>query len=97
MVSEHYVPNTVLKSIDRKSSLMMSSGLHHFYTKYSEFMMEMRSKIEHREENDEESQALTMEQLQRPLVVIFYLWGGSLGIFIIEILIYHFKKHFCCR
>lgn len=90
--SNKYVPERMLNSIDKKSSAMMASGLHQLYIKYSEFVFEMHSKIEHREDENDDEQALTMDQLKRPLILVFYLWGITLVVFIIENSVYYIKK-----
>lgn len=90
--SNKYVPERMLNSIDKKSSAMMASGLHQLYIKYGEFVSEMHSKIEHREDENDDEQALTMDQIKRPLILVFYLWGITLVVFIIENLVYYIKK-----
>lgn len=42
--------------------------------------------------SEEDDQALTMEQLKRPMILIVCLWGMSIMIWIAEIIIYRWKN-----
>lgn len=81
--SNHYVPDRMLKNIDKTTSLMMESGLHQLYTSMTDFKQKLVDRVYAIVES-EDFRALTMEQLKRPLILLFCLWGVALIVFIAE-------------
>lgn len=81
--SSHLVSERLIEKIDRASSAMMESGLHQFSTNLNDFKQEFIDReLEIGEENG--FRALTMQQLNRPMILIFCLWAFAMIIFITE-------------
>lgn len=69
---------------------MEQSGLHRFYTSSAEYDQNLAEKGYFNDEMHEQDdlQALTLEQFNRPLIFFLWLWGIVVVIFIGEILVY---------
>lgn len=66
LTSDHYASDQLLNKIDSATSLLAESGLHKFYTSFIEFKGELNSRDPSRQQVDnDEIQALTMEQLKK--------------------------------
>lgn len=89
--SEHYVPDRMLKKIDRATGSMMENGLHEFYTSLASFKMKLILRIYSMVEH-EDFRALSVEQLKRPLILLFCLSAAAMIIFIAEIIISKWKS-----
>lgn len=91
MKSDHYVSKRTLAKVDKVTSSMMENGLHKFYTSFTAFKRQLFEWSKFSTEDDLEH-ALTMEQLWRPMILIFWLWGMALVAWIAEILIRRWKN-----
>lgn len=91
--SENYVPERLSKRIDEATSSMMESGLHQFFTSYAHFRdgLHLRA-FNGQQDDDDHEQALTIEQLIRPMKLIFCLWGVALTIFTVEIVVFKWNQ-----
>lgn len=92
--SDHHVPERIIKRLDHATSSMVENGLHKFYLSLAIFKQKLIDRA-YLEQIDDDSQALTIEQLKRPMIVLFYLWGTATIIFICEMTI--FKWILCNR
>lgn len=102
--SDHHVTEQQLRKIDRATSSMMSSGLYEFYTSYAEFKRRIMKPWcvgpcpRHTHDSDDDDlQVLTMEQLRRPMMLIFGLWALAAVIFVIEYIISKVNNWRSCR
>lgn len=73
----------------------MENGLHQFYGSLTAFQQKLRKPTDYKHEH-EENAALTMEQLIRPMILVFYLWGLATAVFIAELVVYKCVTH-CTR
>lgn len=89
--SDHYVPERLLNKIDKRTSAMMENGMHQFYTSFTNFLRKLFAR-QFARSDDDDSQALTMSQLKRPMIFIFGLWGVAIIVFIAEIIIFKWKN-----
>lgn len=90
--SDHYVPERVFKKIDQATSLMMESGLYQFYTSLAAFKQKfVEQTYSNQDDDDDNLQALTMQQLKRPMFLLFSLWAVAKAIFIAEMLVAKFN------
>lgn len=85
--SEQYVPERMLNKINKATSLITENGLSQFYLSTGVF----KEKLAVRNiQNGERAafQALKLEQLKLPLILISCLLGVALGLLFVEIIIY---------
>lgn len=88
--SKSYVPDRMLRKIDETTSAMFENGLAKFYQSFIAFQRKFIERVYLTPEDDDDVEALKMEQMIRPMTVIFYLWGISVIIFIAENIIWRF-------
>lgn len=81
---------------------MMESGLYQFYTTLAAFKLKLmeRSFWSDDDDDDDDMQALTVQQLKRPMILLFCLWAVAKAIFIAEMIVSKFnkwlaQKYFC--
>lgn len=86
-----YVSDRVLARLNKVTSLMMESGLNHFYVSLTRFRRNFLERSFLDEEYDD-FHALTIDQLRRPMILVLCLWMVALIIFIIEILIIKYRS-----
>lgn len=70
----------------------MENGLKGFYESFGKFLFWIRKRKFVKEDDEESVQALTMQHLEIPLIGFFIFLGTSLIVFLIEIMVYQFKK-----
>lgn len=92
--SDHYVTDRTIKKLDQTTSFMVENGIHKFYLSLAIFKQKLIDRA-YLEQIDDDFQALTVEQLKRPMILLFYLWGMATIIFIAEMTI--FKWIYCNR
>lgn len=99
MKSDHYVPERFIKKVDKMTSSLAESGLYTFFVSFSEFSRKFveRAYLNREEEDEENMQVLTVKQLQRPMILIFYLWGLAVITFVAEIILVKLRKWFSRR
>lgn len=90
--SGQYVPDRLMEKIDKTKSSMMENGLYQFYLDFAAYRQKLNRRIPTNQEDDD-LQALTMEQLERPLVRILCIWSVAMIIFILEFI----KMKWSCR
>lgn len=90
--SSHYVPERVLRKIDETTYSMMEHGFYQFYLSLAEFKEKFVQRVEQMHLDDDFS-ALSMDQLQRPLKILFCLWGLAAVILVLEIIVSKWKHH----
>lgn len=88
--SDHYVPERVINKLDKTTSSMMENGLHEFYLSLAIFKQKLIDRA-YLEQIDDDFKALTAEQLKRPMIVLSYLLGVAMIIFITECIISKWK------
>lgn len=81
----------MLKMINKATISIAENGLHQFYDSFSAFQQSIIER-DHLEPEDEDIQALTVDQLWRPMILVFYLWGVTIVICIEEIIAFK-RKH----
>lgn len=94
LTSKKYVPERLKQKIDMTTNSMMENGLHQFYKSFSTFLMDLIENRNFNQDNNDEDniQALTMEQLKIPLIIFIVLLGLSSIVFVIEVIVYHFNR-----
>lgn len=93
--SEYYVPERTQQKIDTATRSMMESGLYAFYNSLTQFRLEMNRQVHSKRGDDEDNddiKALTIEQLMRPMMIIFCLWGASVALFIVEHFVFRWNQ-----
>lgn len=80
-----------MKKIDKATSTMMQNGLHQFYTNFADFKQKFLVR-EYLSEKDDDLQALTAEQLKRPMILMSCLFGVAIVIWMAEIIIFRWKN-----
>lgn len=90
--SNNYVSERVQKRMDISTSWMIESGIRSFYVSFSEYLMEIIARMQNIQQINEVDAVLTMEQLWRPLKLVFYLLGLAFIVFIVEILVHYFRN-----
>lgn len=91
LASDQYVPERMLRKVDKVTSSMMESGLHHFYRTFAEF----RSKFSQRPNEHQDTDdilVLEIDQMIRPMKIIFCLWGLATVLFITEVIVHKWNK-----
>lgn len=85
----------MLKKINKATSSIAENGLHQFYDSFIAFQRNFIER-DHLKQQDEDIQALTVEQLRRPMILVFFLWGVAIVIRIAEIIAIkwrHWRNH----
>lgn len=90
--SNRYAPERMLDRINRVTSSMMENGVHNFYTSIVAFKSKIFQRIHYAQLPNDDMQALTAKQLIRPMILVFSLWGMAVILFIVEIIIFKWKK-----
>lgn len=90
MESSHYVSERSLNKINKETSSIMANGLHQFYASYCDFKQKLIERA-YLKQNDDDFQALTAQQLVRPLIFLCCLCGVATFIFIGEIVAFQWK------
>lgn len=62
---------------------MIESGLYAFYMSLNSFKQQYMERI-YLSETDDEFRALTVEQLKRPMLLVFALWTVAVIVLIVE-------------
>lgn len=94
--SQDLIPSRYRKKFNKVTSSMIESGLYRFYTSFADYKFKLRRRI-HSSEDDENFQALTIQQLRRPMVLIFGLWTLSIVVFIAEHIFHKWQNWRSCR
>lgn len=78
-----------MENIDEATNLMIESGLHQFYTSFTDFKRKLteRHDVIKPDEDGDDVQAMTLEQLRRPMILTLCLCGVAAVILIVEILV----------
>lgn len=73
---------------------MMESGFYQFYISLADFMEKF---VQRAEEMylDDDFQALSMDQLRRPMIIFISLYAMAIIVFILEIIVVKLKAYFC--
>lgn len=85
--SDHFVPNRTFQIIDQSTSSIMENGLYRFYASLNAFRRKLIYRNSTPIEDDFSDRALAMEQLIRPMMFVFYLWGLSVIAFVAELIV----------
>lgn len=96
MKSEYYVPERFIEKVDGMTSSLAESGLYTFFVSFSEFSRKFveRPYLNRDVGEEDDVQVLTVEQLQRPMILIFFLWALAVIIFIAEVIWIKLKNWF---
>lgn len=84
--SESYVPDRLLKKIDKATSSMVENGLSGFYRDFMRNIKHIRKFAADYNENTD-YEAVQMKNMIRPLLIHFVFLGMALVLFILEIYI----------
>lgn len=90
--SDRYIPDRMLERIEKASSSMMENGLYQFFTSFVAFQRKLFEQSYNSKSDEDDMLPLTFEQLIRPLFLVFSLWGISIVIFAIEIMVYKWRN-----
>lgn len=88
--SKHYIPERFMTKINGMTSSLMANGLLNFYNSFAIFKQKC-IQGDLIEENDDH-QALKMEQLKRPMILVFGLWAVATIIFVVEAITFKWKN-----
>lgn len=83
MQSDHYVPERMLNKIDKMTNSMMENGMNQFYLSFTTFQRKLFGRAFVKPDEDD-SQALSMSQLKRPMIVLLGLLGVAVIVFVAE-------------
>lgn len=86
-----YVSDRLLTRINKFTSSVMQSGINRFYVSYTRFKRNILERAYLDDENDN-FHALTADQLKRPMILVFCLWGVALIVFIAEIAVSKYRN-----
>lgn len=78
-----YVPIRLMNKIDTVTESIAENGLKTFYISMDTFKRNFFQKTFLEHEVDE-SEALTLDQLKRPMMLVFILWGVAIIIHLIQ-------------
>lgn len=90
--SDHYVPERIASKIDSATSSFIENGLYKFYKSLDKFTQKLSKRMESSQTDDDDIQALSMEQLKRPMIFISCLWGLAMVLFIGEFIIFKLRQ-----
>lgn len=100
--SDQYIPQRIKDKFNKKTSFIMENGLEEFFSSFSAFSENLQNNISpldedgDRDYNDDddadEIQALTVDNLRGPVILVLCLSAFSCFIFLIEILVFELKK-----
>lgn len=79
--SDHYIADRTMKMIDKTTSSMMENGLFKFYTSLASFKQKF---IERNSQHENDFQALSMNELKRPMKLLLGLCAFATFIFLFE-------------
>lgn len=72
---------------------MIESGLGQFYASFGAFGQKLVDRHDVIQRDDEDDvRALTVEQLQRPMILIFCLCGVAISLLIFEIIVFKWNQ-----
>lgn len=71
---------------------MIESGLHEFYKSFAFIKEKYMQRAFKNQTEDDDTQALTAEQLSKPLILLFCLFGISATVFLAELAIFKWKN-----
>lgn len=99
---DQYIPERMRNKFNKKMSFMMENGLQRFYESYGEYLEKLReitSSLEKDDGNDnyenfddEDFQALTMDNVRGPMILALCLFAFSCAIFAVEIIVFKLKQ-----
>lgn len=89
--SDEYVPERILKKIDKTTSSMIESGFHKFFSSFWAFTEKIAS-IKLRNPENYIFQALTIKQLIRIVILLLYLLSISSIFFAFEVIIHKWNR-----
>lgn len=92
LVSDHYIPDRMLKKIDRTTSAMMENGLNQFFSAFTEFKRKLVARANLNIADEDDFQALSIDQLKKPVILMVGFCGIAVIIFIVEVIIFKVKQ-----
>lgn len=87
-MSKYYVPDRMLKKIDQTTSSIMENGLSQFFSSFTAIKRKLIERATLGTVNDNEFQALSVEQLKRPMILLFGICAAATILLIAEIIIF---------
>lgn len=90
--SDRPVAVRFLEHVNKVTDLMTESGLHEFYKSYAFLKEKYMQRAFMNQTEDDDMQALTVEQIKRPLFLVFCLFGIATTVFIAELVIVKWKN-----
>lgn len=79
-----------MEKIDKTTSSLMANGLYQFYSSFATFTQKcIQGDLI---EKDDDDRALKMEQLRRPMILVFGLWAVAAIIFVGEVIVNKWKS-----
>lgn len=101
--SDQYIPERIKDKINRKTNFIMENGLEEFFSSFSSFSENLQNNMSPLDEDGDRDyydddddaddiQALTVENLRGPMIMVLCLSAFSCFIFLIEILVFELKK-----
>lgn len=94
MESDHLVSQKVIQKIDKATCLMMENGFYHFYMSMASFTQKLIERA-YLVQEENEFYPLAINQMRRPMLLLFSLWSFTTIIFCVEIIVFKWKN--CTR
>lgn len=100
---DQYIPERIRNKLNKKTSFIMENGLQRFYESYGEYLEKSREIFSTHKGNDEHDdyeyydeddgfQALTMDNLRGPMILVLCLFAFSGVILLVEIIMFKLKE-----
>lgn len=90
--SKDYIPKGLIGEIDRKTSWLMESGLHHFYETFDAFCQKLQEKIRSNYFDEDDIQPITLQHMMGPFKSCICLFLLALIILVIEISVHKYNN-----
>lgn len=89
--SNRYISERFIKKVDTLTSSIMENGLYQFFVRISDFKRKFILRDDS-SDDDDDTEVLTIQQLKRPMILVFCLWSAAIFIFIAEIIVSKYRQ-----
>lgn len=86
-----------MKKFNGMTSSLMANGLYRFYDSFAIFTQKCIEADSNDGDDDDDDRALKMEQLRRPMMLVFGLWAVAVVLFVAEVIVKKWKSRRNCN